>query len=292
MQRYKSERGRELIYESYNKLLAAWGVAYEEADIPTTYGSTHIITAGSSANPPLLLLHGTADNAAMMWIYNIQPLSEQFYIIAIDAVGGSGKSEPNAAYKKQFDQAVWLDEVLDALAIRQADIAGVSYGAYLAYHYAIMRPSRVDKIVCMAGRVPSSQFEVMGKMMKAFLPEALFPTEASCKRLLRKLSGPNYAVFEDNKELMQHWFYLLKHFNNKSMMQHKITIFQAEQLASIRDKALFLIGDQDRLSYYPKAITKLEEHRLTYKIIPQAGHAINHEQSEQVNAEIIRYLIG
>ncbi|WP_238327774.1 alpha/beta fold hydrolase [Paenibacillus gorillae] len=292
MPRYKSERGRELIYESYNKLLAAWGAAYEEIDIPTVYGNTHIITAGSPGNPPLLLLHGTADNSAMMWIYNIQQLSEKFYVIAVDAIGGSGKSEPNPTYKKQFDQAVWLDEVLDALVIRQVDIAGVSYGAYLAYHYGIMRPSRAGKIVCMAGLVPGSQFEVMGKMMTAFLPEALFPTESSCKRLLRKLSGPNYAVFENNKELMQHWYYLLKHFNNQSMMQHKITIFQPEQLATIRDKTLFLIGDQDRLSHYPKAIAKLEENRLNYKIIPQAGHAINHEQSGQVNREIIRYLIG
>ena len=79
MRRYKSEAGRELIYHSYEKLLEDWKVEYAEHDIMTSYGSTHVVTAGAPENPPLLLLHGTADNTAMMWIYNIQRLSERFF---------------------------------------------------------------------------------------------------------------------------------------------------------------------------------------------------------------------
>ncbi|EHQ61355.1 alpha/beta hydrolase fold protein [Paenibacillus dendritiformis C454] len=164
-----------------------------------------------------------------MWIYHIEQLSGRFYVIAIDAIGGSGKSEPNERYANEFDQTAWLDELLDAMKIEAACVAGVSYGAYLAYHYAIWRPARVTKIVCMAGRVASSQFEVMSKMM--------------------------------------HWYYLLKHFNNRSMMKHAITIFTDEQLESIREKALFLIGERDILSN-------------------------NHEQPEEVNWEIISYLLA
>lgn len=61
---------------------------------------------------------------------------------------------------------------------------------------------------------------------------------------------------------MKHWYHLLKYFNNKSMMKHAITIFADEQLESIREKALFLIGEQDILSNYPKAIQKLKQIRL------------------------------
>jgi len=292
MRRYKSEAGRELIYHSYEKLLEDWNIEYVEQDIMTSYGSTHVVTAGAPENPPLLLLHGTADNTAMMWIYNIQRLSERFFVIAVDAIGGSGKSEPNVDYYVKFDQTVWLDEVLNGLGIERIYVAGVSYGAYLAYHYAIMRPEKVIKIICMAGGIAASQAEVMGKMMKAFLPEALFPSEGSCRRLLRKLSGPNYTVFESNAELMKHWYYLLKYFNNKSMAQHKLTIFNDEQISSIRDKSRFLIGDQDMLSNYPKSIQRLEAHGLNYRIVNQAGHAINHEQAEEIDSEIIQYFIG
>ncbi|MEJ9216851.1 alpha/beta hydrolase [Paenibacillus glucanolyticus] len=290
--RYKTENGQRLIYESYDRLLAGLSVPLEQQNIPTTYGITHIITAGSSENPPLLLLHGTGDNAAMMWVYNMEELSQAFYVIAIDNIGGSGKSEPNDNYSQQFDQAKWLDEILEALRINSVYIAGVSYGAYLAYHYALMRPDRVEKIVCMAGSIAGSQLEVMSKMMKAFLPEALFPSERNARKLLRKLCGPQIAPFEEHPELMQHWIYLLKFFNNASMRHHKITIFPAEDFRVIRHKALFLIGDQDMLSNYPKAIHRLIDYGMIYRIVKDAGHAINHEQPEIIHRAIQQFCLG
>lgn len=265
---------------------------YKERDIPTSYGDTHIITAGSPTQPPLLLLHGTGDHSAMMWIYNAKQLAEHFYIIAVDAIGGSGKSEPNKNYERTFDQTLWLDELLEALKMKETFIAGVSYGAYLAYHYATMRPSRVIRIVCMAGRIPSSSFEVMSKMIKAFMPEALFPSEKNGRRLLRKLGGPKPSPFEQDAELMHHWLLLLKHFNNRSMMKHKITLFSDEELQPLQERALFLIGDQDPLSYYPKAIQKLDRLQLPYIIMKSAGHAINHEQPKLVNDQIISFFKG
>lgn len=292
MKRYKSQAGQVLIHESYDQLLNSWNIPYEQQEIRTSFGNTHVITAGDKVNPPLLLLHGVGDNSAMMWIYNIEQLTKHFYVIAIDAIGGSGKSEPNEKYFREFDQAIWLDEILETMNIAETNIAGVSYGAYLAYHYAILRPSKVRKIVCMAGKVASSQGEVMWTMMKAFLPEALFPTRNNTKRLLKKLCGPNYTVFENNPILMNHWYYLLKYFNNKSMQKHKMIIFNNTQIQSIRDKTLFIFGEEDILSNYPKAVHKLQENQMNYKIMKQAGHAINHEQADQINEEICHYLLA
>jgi pimeloyl-ACP methyl ester carboxylesterase len=290
MERYKKPMGKQLIYESYDRLLNSWGIEFEERQIETSYGQTHIITAGDSLNPSLLLFHGIADNSAMMWIYNVKELAERFYVIAVDAIGGSGKSEPNENYDKNFDSLLWIDEILNVFEIYETNIAGVSYGAYLAYYYTIKRPNKVKKVVCMAGRIPSSQFEVLSKMMAAFLPEALFPSERNCVKLLRKLSGSNYSVFEENEELMKHWYFLLKYFNNKSMTQHKIVIVDNHELSILKDKALFLIGEFDKLTNYPKAIAKLKENKMHYKIISDTGHAINHEQAEIINQEIINFL--
>lgn len=290
MQRYKTPLAKQLIYDSYDRLLETWGIDLEEKKLETAFGVTHVILAGDSSNPPLVLFHGTADNSAMMWVYNIQEWSKRFFVIAVDAIGGSGKSEPNESYYKQFNQVSWIDEILDGLGLHKANICGVSYGAYLSYHYTLNRPDRVEKVICMAGRIPSSQFEVLSKMMFAFLPEAVFPSEKNCRKLLKKLSGPNYSVFEENEELMKHWYYLLKYFNNKSMMQHRIEINENDELSVLSDKALFLIGEFDRLSYYPKAIKRLEDIKIKYKIIREAGHAINHEQAEMINKEIIDFI--
>lgn len=290
MKRFKETSGMHLIYDSYDSLLKTWGTVFEEQDIETSYGQTHIIVSGNPQNPPLMLFHGTADNAAMMWVYNIKELSEKFYVIAVDAIGGSGKSEPNALYYNQFNQITWVDEILDQLGLELINICGVSYGAHLSYYYTLKRPARVHKVVCLAGGIPTSKFEALTKMMAAFLPEALFPSEKNCRKLLKKLSGPNYSRLEENETLMKHWYYLLKYFNNKSMMQHKIHIHKDSELTVLKDKAMFLIGKYDRLSYHSKAIKRLEDNNIRHKIVHDAGHAINHEQSEVINKEIIEFL--
>ena len=129
------------------------------------------------------------------------------------------------------------------------------------------------------------------RMMKVFLPEALFPTKKNTAKLIKKLCGPNYEVFIGNADIMEHWGYLLRYFNNRTMMYHKLLKFSKEEITLIKGKSLFLIGDYDRLSYYPDSIKALEENSLSYKIIKNAGHGINHEQSVVVNHEIIHFLL-
>lgn len=291
VKRFKKEIGKKLIYESYDKLLEAWNVSKEEKDIDTSYGKTHIILAGQSENPPLLLFHGVGDNSAIMWIFNAEELSKHFYIIAVDTIGGPGKSIPNEKYFKGFERASWIDEILNELKINKTNIAGVSNGAYLAQYYSIKQPDRVGKIVCMAGTIASeSSPNPFFRMMGVFLPEALFPNEKNIKKLMRKLCGSNADVFINNDEIMKHWLYLLKYFNNMSMGSHKFIRFSKNEIERIQNSSLFLIGDCDKISYHKASLRALDENKLNYKIFKSTGHGINHEESRAVNSEIIEFI--
>ncbi|WP_068773318.1 alpha/beta fold hydrolase [Paenibacillus sp. FJAT-26967] len=285
--RFKKPEGKQLIYDSYERLVGQWGVEVEESDIPTTYGHTHILTAGSRNNPPLMLFHGVGDNSALMWLFNISELSRHFFVIAVDTLGGPGKSEPNANYMKTFEQSLWINEILLWLGLEKVSLAGVSNGSYIASYYTITNPDRVNKVIALAGGVKVN----MLRMVMLFMPEALLPaSEKNTKKLLRKLCAPTSTVFESNQELMNHWTYLRKYFNNKSMMYHKYKKFTNEDISVLKEKALFLIGQYDRLSNYPAAIKDLEMNQVPYKIIPDAGHGINHEQADHINREMIRFL--
>ncbi|MNI14296.1 Carboxylesterase YbfK [compost metagenome] len=286
MQTFKKPEGKSLIHESYDRLLAAWGVQLHELDVPTKYGSTHLIISGHKENPPLLLFHGVGDHSALMWIYNIQELSKHFYVIAIDTMGGPGKSQPNEAYYKSFELSSWIHDVINQLHLGKVHIAGVSYGSYIASYFTIKNPNQVHNVVCMAGGMKVN----MLRMIMIFLPEALFPTEKNTKKLLRKLTAPQSDVFEKNQELMLQWTYLLKFFNNRSMMFHKVAEIPQEELSILRDKAIFLIGEYDRLANYPKAIKHLAVNQMNVKIVANAGHGINHEQPDLINREIIQFL--
>jgi len=169
-------------------LVRAWGIPVTETDVQTPYGLTHLLLAGDPVNPPLLLFHGVGDDSAMMWLHNAQALAARFRLIAVDTIGGPGKSEPNAAYFGQFDQVIWMDSILDALGLDQVYIAGVSNGAYLTELYIARRPERVIRAVVMAGGLAvKGARSPIWRMMMVFLPEALYQQE----------------------ELMHHWLLLL-----------------------------------------------------------------------------------
>ncbi len=292
MKIYRNKRSEQKIIETYDKLLAMWGTPFEEKDVETFYGSTHVILCGQENNPPLVLFHGVGDDTALMWMYNAKELSAHFRIYAVDTIGGPGKSRPNANYTNDFDEIRWLDEVFDRLKLNSAFLAGVSNGAYITQHYGIMRPDKVTKMVCMSGSAVSTETgkSPMRRMLKVFLPEALFPTDRNVIKLIRKLTGDNYRIFTENALLMEHYKCLLRGFNTMAMTYHKIKPFSKEQVDSLKGRTLFLCGEKDPLGDKNTVQSLMEKHRLDFRFFPNVGHGINHEISQKINQIVIDYL--
>lgn len=292
IRKFKSPEGGKQILDTYDLLLKTWGIPVQEEDIETTFGRTHLVVAGDPLAEPLLLFHGVGDDSAFMWRYNAQTLAQHFLIIAVDTIGGPGKSEPNQRYFTDFEQTRWIDDILAAKGYEKVHLAGVSNGAYLVQRYTARRPQNVGKAVCMAGSIAvKGQKAPLLKMMRLFLPEALFPTEKNMKKLVAKLTFSPEALISDQLN-MQHWLALLKYFNNRCMMAHKIEGFDDDEITIIRGKARFLIGSSDRLAYSTESLALLDRYQLSYRIVEQAGHAINHEKPEVIHQEIIDHLLG
>lgn len=262
VKRFKSPEGKQLIYESYDKVLELWGVDKEELDIETRYGKTHVIVSGNMANPPLLLFHGSGDNSVMTWFPNVREFVKHYYVVAVDYFGAAGKSEPNESFPKEFDVVLWVNKILDTLGIRMTNIAGVSYGGYLTLAYTANNPGRVKKIVCLAnypyvrGGIKGYLlfFLIVFRAVKILLPEILNPSEENAIHILRKFTAPN-SVVSIQKEVAKHFFYILKY---SRVVKQKMTYFDKVAINVFRDKALFLIGDSDRLIYHPSVIKILK----------------------------------
>lgn len=290
MKVFKSEAGRQQVWESYDELVKQWGVAVEESDLETSFGSTHILRAGSPDLPPLLLFHGVGDNSALMWVYNARGLAEHFHLIAVDTIGGPGKSLPNERYRRQgMDHKLWFGELLDGLGLEQTCVAGVSMGSFLAQTILTAWPDRIKSIVGMAGlpALPSLKGSPL-RSMTVFLPEALFPTEKNIRKLLLKLSGANAAAFTENELLLRHYGQLLRHFNKMAMSKHPIKRLASSE-SIFQEKSLFLVGDKDPIAYFPGCGPILEKLRIPCEIFPDTGHGINHEQAERVNQRVIGF---
>ena len=87
---FKSPEGEAKNMAAYETALAQWPVPYEELDLSTSFGTTHIIVSGPVTGKPIILLHGQ-DSCAVHWIYNITGLSQAFRIHALDTIGDIGK---------------------------------------------------------------------------------------------------------------------------------------------------------------------------------------------------------
>ncbi|WP_347488057.1 alpha/beta fold hydrolase [Desulfoscipio sp. XC116] len=296
VKRFKSPEGKQLIYESYEKLLELWGVDKEELDIETDYGKTHVIVSGNQANPPLLLFHSSGDNSVMSWFPNMREFVKHYYVVAVDYFGGAGKSEPNERFPKEFNISIWVNKILDTLDIKTTNIAGVSYGGYLTLAYTAKNPGRVNKVVCMAnypyvkGIKGSLLFYLLVfRTVKVLFPEIFTFSEENAIDILRKYTAPNSAVpLFLQEEFAKHFFCILKY---SIVVVQKETYFDNVAMNIFREKALFLIGDSDKQIYHPSVIKILKVNTLNYKIIKDTGHVINIEQPELINKEINTFLL-
>jgi len=292
MKVYKSKIAEKNILRTYDLLLNQWEIEVEKRMISTCYGDTHVIVCGKEDGIPLVLFHGVGDDSALMWIYNAKQLGEHFRLYAIDTLGGPGKSKIGRKYNKEFDDVLWIDEILEKLQLTKVHLAGVSHGGYLVQIYTLMRPEKVEKGICLAAAVPvGKNGSPMKTMIKVFLPEALFPTKVNIEKLVRKLSGKNYEVFTRHSLIMEHYGWLLKGFNNMAMKHHKVRNFTIEEVNRIRSKLYYLVGNEDP---FQKIGGKdaLIEMKMNVKFYDGVGHGINHEISAEINEAIIEIIEG
>jgi len=289
---FKNDRLRAQTLSSYDAILEQWGTAFESLEIPTAYGTTHCLVAGDPDKPPLLLFHGVGDNSAIMWALNMSTLARHFHCIAIDTLGGPGRSVPNDQFTRaSFRLVPWLDELVDRLGLAKPHLAGVSNGAHLAYQYLLARPDRVGRVVCMEGGIVRQPLRSMLRTMLLMFPEMLMPTDRQLRKAIRKLSSPRSDIWDRQPLLEQHLLLLMRSHRRAAMLPHRPQLYDGAADRQVRDRLLFLVGDHPAVvgSDYTALLAR---EGYQHAVIAGAGHAINHEQPEQVHTATMRFLLG
>jgi pimeloyl-ACP methyl ester carboxylesterase len=145
---YKSIEGERLVLERYRAFLKRWPVPNSQVRVPTSQGETFVVISGAEDSPALLLLHGGMANSAM-WMGEITAFARFFRVYCIDMIGEPGLSAPVRPALASEAHAVWLDDVLNHLAVARASIVGISLGGWLALDYATRRPQKVERVAVL-----------------------------------------------------------------------------------------------------------------------------------------------
>ncbi|HVT40060.1 MAG TPA: alpha/beta hydrolase [Gemmatimonadaceae bacterium] len=264
---YRSAEGERLVRERYLAFLKYWPVANQQFFVSTREGQTFVVACGSEAAPPLLLLHGSAGNAAM-WMGDVAAWAAHFRVYAVDMIGEPGLSTPSRPPLNTDAHALWLDDVMQALSLRRTSIVGVSLGGWLALDYATRRPDRVECLVLLSpGGVGRQKISILFKMT------VLRMCGAWGKRRLREMilgrsptdAPPAVRKFIEFVSLIH------KHFRPR---MGKMPIFSDDALRRLTMPVLAIIGGKDVLLDSAETRRRLERNvtraRLCY--LPDSGH--------------------
>ena len=288
---FRSAKAKAEYLTLYDEKAKAWPVASECRMIDTSYGQTFVRISGPVDAPPLVLLPGSG-TCSLVWLPNIESLSESHRTYAVDTIiniGCVGRSVYTRTIKSPSGTAKWLDELFDALKLGDnINLAGTSYGGWLTSLYALRFPDRLNRIVLLApgATVLPARLGFWVRAILGLLPHRYF-TESFMSWLLGGKSETSQLVIE---AAVNHLLLARRCFKPKRSVM--ATVLEDEDLRSIKVPTLFLVGENQRIYSAQKAVQRLNRvvPHVKTEIIPDAGHGLTIVQAEMVNRRILEFL--
>jgi pimeloyl-ACP methyl ester carboxylesterase len=172
---FRSEEARAAYLQLYDAVLAASTIPVTELDVNTSFGCTHVLQAGDASKPPIVALHGQSISSTM-WVPLLPTLAAAHSVTMVDTVGEPGKSTATKPTTNSAELVAWLDETLRAVGIQRSAVVAVSRGTWIATHYTMAFPERVDRLalVCPVGIVSGMR---PTRLVRALTTVAVWPTE-------------------------------------------------------------------------------------------------------------------
>ena len=289
---FDTPEGEARFRAAYDAALKLWPVPYEELDIPTRFGVTHVVAAGAKNAPALVLLHGYMATS-VMWSPNVADFAKSYRVYAVDIMGQPSKSIPGEPVRSAADYVAWLSETFDALHLDRANLVGMSYGGWLALSFVLAAPERVSKLVLLSpgGLLPLvRQFSLRGMLM-TFVPTRL--TVNSFMRWAGFTDAPGSADATPVLDLM----YLgQKHFRmppeTMRVAANAANALSDDALRALHLPVLLLIGEGEVLYDAPTALARARRLIPDFEgeLIPRCRHDMCVSQSRIVDARVLDFL--
>lgn len=287
---YKGSEAKSIAYRSYDKVMAFWPVAYEEAWVQTDYGETHVIVSGPEQARPIVLLPGLFADATM-WYANVGALAQYYRVYTVDQITYGGKSEPaGKTVDDVHDYVTWFNQVIKHFGYDRVSVGGLSYGSWLSLALARQVPESIATVIMLD---PSETFIKMdgGIAWRGFWDFMFFPNRKKYRRFFAWMGGGFSTPKSDL--WLEHMLDVIE-FGSVGMFdipQHRI--YHAEDLGMVTMPVLILAGGNPIVYKDPNAFAAAAARALPHaevEIVPNTGHSLNVEKADVVNTRMIDFL--
>lgn len=277
---------------------------YVEKYLHVEGGRITYFTAGSPANPPVMLVHGWL-SSRHLWRTTVEVLKETHYCIALDLLGLGDSDKPAAADYSTAAQGRRVLALADALGIDRFTLMGHSMGGQIALYIAAkLAPQRIIKLVHIDGVVSGKLMPAMDAITKPFIWLAgklpvLYPItrwfvqfEAIYRLMFRvwfhDMSAVSHEfVKPDIRTMLQSAAYRTNDLTGKPIAQTDMTPF----LAEIQAPTLIIFGDDDGVVPVPEAnVAAKGIPNAKLVIVPACGHLPMFEKQKEFFAALKSFL--
>ncbi|MEX0731610.1 MAG: alpha/beta hydrolase [Aquisalimonadaceae bacterium] len=226
------------------------GVAFEQAYVDADGVRTRYLRAGRKGNPALIFIHGTGGHAEA-YVRNLGAHAEHFDVYAIDMLGHGYTGKPDHDYTIPRYVSHLLG-FMDALGLERASLSGESLGGWVASHFAVAHPQRVDKLVLNTASGDKVNPEALARLREMSVAVVEDPSWERLKARLEWLMYDKSLVHDDlvrsrqaiyeQPEMTQAIHHVLAMHTPETRAHYAIT---AEQWRAIKAPTLVLWTDHD-----------------------------------------------
>jgi pimeloyl-ACP methyl ester carboxylesterase len=244
----------------------------------------------TGTGPPLVFLHGYVGDRRT-WRRQIDGLSDEFTVVAWDAPGFGGSSDPPETFSLS-DYADCLASFVGALGLRRPHVVGLSFGGGLALELYRRHPAIPMTLVlasAYAGWAGSLPADVVEQRLQQALRLADLPPDELVKALIPTLFSESTPA-----EWVDEFAISVAEFHPAGLRASARAFAEADLrdvLPGIGVPTLLLYGDEDVRA--PLNVAEDIHRKIpnsTLVVFPGVGHISNIEAAERFNAEIRAFL--
>ncbi|MEM1321942.1 MAG: alpha/beta hydrolase [Bacteroidota bacterium] len=282
---YKSKAAQFAIFQLYDEKLKSLDIPYQEIDVDTVYGRTRIIKTGNEQGPTIVLFHGINAGAPLA-LEAVKELREQYLLIAIDTIGQATKSAEHPLSIKDNAYALWADEVLEQLAITEANFIGISYGAFILQKLITFRPQRVAKCIFVvpAGLVNGALLPSFTQLSWPLMRYLITKKDHHLRSFLRAF------VAEENDFMFRLQKALLAGVN---IDYRRPGLLQASDVHHYNNPVYLIVADQDIFFPGPAAAKRAQEifpNLQEVHFLINSRHIPHRSQFAEIQGKIVEWV--